>query len=311
VQSFLSDFLRNKSAPQQLEYFREHFNVDLKAHFPKMAEFEEIVLRRHTIVHAGGVVTPEYLRRVRSLANLPFQPGKEGTVVALEKEYIESAWSIVYALGTILLHLIGRQCARDRKNKEEEEQADLFVIMYPFRALQEKIYGAPEIILNYATKLRLATNTHDLMVTINLAQTMKWQHREEDMKMILAPIDWKATSNRFRACAAALRDPDEFGELLSAAVRDNELSLENLYEWPVFSEIRNHTKFPEWVQKAFGGSGSPPHQSFVPSLINFNHKAALKDIFDQLSPRAGFRIEAVEGPDSSDSHGRGNGKSAD
>jgi hypothetical protein len=311
VQSFLSEFLRTKTAPQQLDYFREHFNADVKAHFPKLAEFEEIVLRRHTIVHAGGVVTPEYLRRVRSLGNLPFKAGEEGAVIELTTEYIQSAWCIVYALGTILLHQIGRQSARDRKKKEEEEQADLFVVMYPFKALQEKIYEAADVILNYATKLRLATNTHDLMVKINLAQTLKWQHREEDMRNLLDPIDWKATSNRFRACAAALRNPDEFGELLSAAVRDKELSLEELYEWPVFSEVRTHSKFPEWVQAAFGGSTSPAHQTFVPSPINVNHKAVLADLLAGISRRGGLVFQSISDADSGSAPVQNNGKPED
>ena len=291
IQSFLSEFLRTKTATQQLDYFREHFGCDLKANFPKMAEFEELVLRRHTIVHAGGVITPEYLRRVRSLGKLPFQPGQEGAIVELDKTYIESAWSTVYALGSILLHLIAKQCARDRKIKDEENQADNFVIMYPFKVIQEKVYDAAETILRYAMPLHLAKSTNNLIVTINLAQTLKWQDRDEEARALLEPIDWQATSNLFRACAAALRDPNQFGDLLTAAVRDKEIRLEDLYEWPVFTEIRKDSRFPDWIKQAFGGSDSPTTQRFAPSLLDFKRETTLTDLINLLDPKSGFKLE--------------------
>jgi hypothetical protein len=294
VQTVLSDFLRTKSAPQQLEYFREHFNADVKNHFPKMAEFEELILRRHTLVHAGGLITPEYLRRVRALKNLPYQPGTEGSIVELDRPYIESAWSIVYSLGTILLHLVAQQCARNRKRPDEEDQADFFVLHYPFKAIQERLYAAAEMILNYAKPLRLAKTTNDLMVKINLAQTLKWQQREDEAKALLQTVDWKATSNLFRTCVAALRDPDEFGDLLTAAVRDKDLSRESLYEWPVFTEVRKDSRFPEWVQQAFGGPDSPANERFPPSLLNFEHEAKLKEIMNYFKSRADAQLESRE-----------------
>ena len=292
LQTFLSDFIRNKNTPQQLEYFQQHFNADIKSQFPKMPQFEELILRRHTIVHAGGIITPQYLRRVRSIKHLPFEPGPEGTLVELDKPYIESGWSIVSSLGTILLHLIARNSARARKAPEEENEADHFVIQYPFKAIQERIYPAAEMILNYAKPLHLAKTTNELMVKINLAQTLMWQDREEDALDLLQSVDWQSTSNVFRTCVAALRNPDAFADLLAAAVRDKELTLENLYEWPVFTNIRTDPRFPEWLQRAFDSSDSPIRERFPPALLTFEHEAKLKEIFDYLNSRGNLRIES-------------------
>ena len=285
IQNVLTDFIRSKSSSDQLEYFRKEFNADVRSHFPRLDEFSELVLRRHSIVHAGGLVTPEYLRYARSLKALPFDLPTEGTFFKLDQSYVESAWSVVYALGVILFHLLNRQYAKHNNAVEDEESGDTFMNHSAFRAIQQTIFPAAELILNYGSRLRLAKTTTDLMVIINLAQTLKWQGREDEARAVLEKTDWAATNNLFRLSVAALRDPENFPDLLIAAAREKSISLEDIYEWPVFNEIRRDERFSDWVQDAFGCPGSVSNEVFSPALLNFDHEASLTKFLETLTGR--------------------------
>ena len=66
------------------------------------------------------------------------------------------------------------------------------------------------------------------------------------VQKVLGTRDWEAVSDRFRLCVAVLKDenPEEY---LTRAVKSGDVSLSDLYEWPVFSEFRERKEFSTLV----------------------------------------------------------------
>lgn len=62
--------------------------VDLSSSFPDLPKFKEFILRRHAIVHAGGNVTSEYLRRARSINGIDVRNLKKGQRLPVDSQYV-------------------------------------------------------------------------------------------------------------------------------------------------------------------------------------------------------------------------------
>ena len=259
VEAQVTTLIRNSNSSEQLKWLSERLNVDVRSQFPGINAFSGLELRRHAIVHAGGIATSEYLRRLRAFGGSESAP--EGTPLALTSTYIEGAWDVVYALGVVTVHLASVARARRLHDAEQEESADGRLNQAAFWAIEQRRYEAAERILEYAHKRRLSKATQQLMTIVNLAQTYKWQGRETDCRDLLREPDWEAANDQFRLCAAVLRDEDA-EEHLTRAVKSGDISLAHLYEWPVFSKFRESDEFPAVVERVFGPDVRPPLERF-------------------------------------------------
>ncbi len=106
VEQLVTSFIRDNSAKEQLKYLHENLAADVPSHFPQLQEFYELVLRRHAIVHAGGVATPEYIRQRQRLRGMQEPHPAANRLLELLPSYIRNSWDTVYALGAITSHLV-------------------------------------------------------------------------------------------------------------------------------------------------------------------------------------------------------------
>ena len=302
VEAQVTTLIRNSSSLEKLKWLRERLNVDVRSQFPDINAFSGLELRRHAIVHAGGIATSEYLRRLRALGES--ESASEGTPLALSSAYLERAWDVVYALGVVTIHLASVARARRLHDAEQEEIADGQLNNSAFWAIEQRHYGAAERILEYAHKRRLSKTTQQLMTIVNLAQTYKWQGREKDCRDLLRENDWEAANDQFRLCAAVLRDEDA-EEHLTRAVKSADITLANLYEWPVFSKFRELDEFPAVVERVFGSDVRPPLERFPAALLNFSHEDTIRKLFEHLEGLKGVateRDDQVDGDDDETVH---------
>jgi len=142
VEEEVTEFLKSKTALEQIQYFKREFGADFQSQFPAVGELCEIVLRRHAVVHAGGIASSEYCRRVAKFKNLPEKPAEQGSRLSLDAKYIKRAWSVIYSAGVVLTHLVARSHARSKKCKKDEEESDSFLINAGFNAIKSKQYEA-------------------------------------------------------------------------------------------------------------------------------------------------------------------------
>ena len=102
----IEDFLKRKSTEEQLKYLDDTLGVDIASHFPSLPEFKEFLLRRHAIVHAGGIATSEYVRRVKKIPNYNGELISEGEFLPLSHSYVTKGWNNAYSMGIILLEAV-------------------------------------------------------------------------------------------------------------------------------------------------------------------------------------------------------------
>lgn len=291
----IENFLKRKSTEDQLKYLKKELKADIACHFKPLSVFKEVMLRRHAIVHAGGIATAEYLRRAKKIKACDVSGIEEGTKLPLNAKYVIDAWNVTYSMGVILLHLVAKECARSKKSKEDEDQADCFLINSSFNCIQNKQYDASEFILRYAHKLRLAKDTSNLMVVINLAQTLRWKGKVDECEKLLNKHDWNAYSALFQLCVAALQDDAEkFETLLPDIAAQKTISITELCEWPVFRLMRARPNFEILVEKAFGESTDSVTDLFKPKLINISPAKRLTALIEYL----GKDQTILEQPDS-------------
>lgn len=252
IDDVITEFLKNKSAKEQLKYFKDEFGISIKSLFPKTNLFEELVLRRHCIVHTGGIATSEYIQRAKGINGVSTEGIEVGQKIPLKSEYVANAWRIVYALGIILFHQVGQNYARSTKNKEKEKSIDFYLIESAYNAIENKAYKAAQYILEYANKIKLSGDSAKYYVILNLAQAYLWQGKKDKCNELLDKHDWSCLSGKFQLSVAALRNQEEkFRELLTLVVKQQDIKVQELLEWPIFKLMRKKDGYKDWIEEEF------------------------------------------------------------
>lgn len=279
----IENFLKRKGTDEQLKYIKDELKADIASHFKHLSEFKEIILRRHAIVHAGGLASAEYIRRAKRIKGIDISNIDEGEHMPLHAKYVINAWNVICSMGVILLHLVAKECARSKRSKTEEDQADRFLINSAFNCIQNNQLDAAESILKYAHKLKLTKDPSDLMVTINLAQTLRWKGDIKGCEKLLDSKDWSAYSSLFQLCVAALRDDENnFKTLLFEIASQKAISITELCEWPVFRLMRSKEDFHECVKEAFGEEIKSVTDLFKPKVVHIKPDKTLGALIDFL-----------------------------
>jgi hypothetical protein len=279
VEEEVADFLKSKTTVEQLKYFKDEFGADFRSQFPDVGKLCEIVLRRHAVVHAGGMASSEYCRRVASLKNLSDKPAEKGKPLPIPSGYIKRAWSVIYSAGVVLTHSVAKSHARRKKCKKDEEDSDSFLINAAFNVIKTGQYEAAKTILCYAHGLRLASSGSNLMVIVNLAQAHKWSGDDAACRTLLDGQDWASSSANFRLCVAALReDEDAFAQELEIVAKEETVGLPELFEWPVFQRVRKREDFLDVIRTAYGEDVKLPTDSKQPKLLDFEPTVTISEL---------------------------------
>lgn len=300
IETQVTDFIRSKDTSEQFRYFRENVKVDVSASFPDIRLYRELVLRRHAIVHAGGVATPAYLKKLKSIGGVALP--SEGAELDLTAEYVKVAWEVVYALGIVTFHLLAQTLARREQDEDAEDRADNWLNTAAVWAITERRYAAARRILSYAHSRKLAKDSCQLMVLVNLAQTYKWQGDDQKCRQLLKERDWDATNSAFRLCVAVLREED-VEALMVQAVKDGQLSLDSIYEWPIFQAVRRKDEFSESLKNVFGTAADRQAEPFPATMLDITGDMRLEKILKYLNDAArkpSSRVERRDQPPNAD-----------
>lgn len=277
----VEEFLKNKDTDQQLHYLKEELKADLSSHFCKLPELKEAILRRHALVHAGGIVTGEYIRRVNKIKKLDIELPSEGKILPLKASYVRNAWHNFYSSGVILLHIISKNYSRSIKSKDDENRADSFLLNAAFSNIENQQYDSAKLILEYAIKHRLVNESSNLIAKVNLAQTLKWQGNESGCNDILGQHDWSACNNVFQLCVSSLReDLEKFKSLLKVTAQQKDLSISEIYEWPVFKKLIEHPDFDAWVEDAYSCKKPEKLSHLSPKILDFSPEKRLEGLLE-------------------------------
>jgi len=126
------------------------------------------------------------------------------------------------------------------------------LIQSAYTAIENKAYQAAQYILEYANKIKLSGDQAKYYVILNLAQSYLWQGQKDKCYELLEKHDWSCLSAKLQLSVAALRNEEEkFRNLLTLVVKQNDIKIQELLEWPIFKLMRNKDGYKDWIEEEF------------------------------------------------------------
>ncbi|MCC6676879.1 MAG: hypothetical protein IT436_07030 [Phycisphaerales bacterium] len=227
--------------------------VDLHKAIPCLGNVAEMLLRRHAIVHAGGVASPEYIRRISDVENLNTRSVKTGDMLSCSEEYLNDVWNQTTFVCVALTELSIKQIYKKEHNKIAE--AESLLNQAGFDCLLRKEWQAALLIFKYTIDYPRVDDELNGMARINYAIALRHTSQDEEANKIVAAAKWKAASPLLRLGASAVRaDFDAFERDLRVchAEGDSVIGVDDLHRWPVFEWVRGDPRFSTLVESLYG-----------------------------------------------------------
>lgn len=277
IDSEIKSFLGENTTQEQIKFFDDNFKTNFKSFFHKFDQLIFIIYVRHLIVHYGGIVTKEFETKIGKLKNIKHSLiVTRGEKIELTPEFIKNSWETIYLAGVLLVHRIAKN-----QTPHQIEILDNFLNNSAFANIQKEQFTSAVSILEYADSIHIAKTRIFWSVKINLAQTYKWQGENEKFQKVIDDIDIDAANSRFQLCVAALtEDSETFVFKLNEVSINNLVTVSELYEWPVFSKMRENPEFNKWVEDAYGCKLSKLQALLQPKLLDLSPKSTINMISD-------------------------------
>lgn len=235
--------LRN-SLEDWVKFFRNNFKLDFRTIVNEWDHFNEIFQRRNTLVHNGGRMSNQYIKKVSKsyLANNHITV-KEGIQLFVNEEYLNSAIDLFLTTGINLIATIwGKLCPDENKNRNELLQKVVYRLM-----LNEEWKIAAEIGLF----LDKHCNNDNLTTKFNYWLAMKNLNKLDEVYEEMNQYWSSGFDPIYELCYySILDDKEQFYKCLPKAVTHG-LTQRNILEWPMFEEVRKDDQFITKVSSIF------------------------------------------------------------
>lgn len=218
---------------------------DLKLGLGYITDFEdeliEIYQRRNLLVHNGGVVNSIYLSNVSKKYSEQVSSDDELTV---DENYLENAISKIHVIFSLIACELWKKSA-----PKDAERGDFLVDMSYFylKRSEWEIAHLPNIFLKNDAKLPTIPKT---LAELNCWLCLK---RLEDPKNLISDIkdvDYSDKSTVLKLGLHALReDEDEFFRYLPKAIDNDDLKIEDLFDFPILKEMRDTKRFEKFISE--------------------------------------------------------------
>lgn len=255
IERQVDTFLR-ANLDEWADWFQKKLKCDLRAVAGNWSIVHEAYHRRHVVVHAAGVASPQYIASTRD-DSVDIVKGDQLTV---DREYLECALDEYTALGVLVAALAASHL------KESDRPLILsrlhrldysLMLRGRWRAVQA-ISAAGE---------RWDEGRGKLVFQCNRWLAAKRQQGTDAIRDEVARWDASVLSSEFRLVQAVLLDEVARGlDLLPLALAGGDITREDVYEWPVLEELRAEPRFLDVmsatqdasIANASTGDGPPP-----------------------------------------------------
>lgn len=278
---------------QQLNHLKDKLRVDLK-HLcsSEVPIFEDVVLRRHAIVHGTSFSDHKYGDERRKIKGLADRDRAE-SAQSVSHEYLQIAWQSSFALGVIAGHATLHKIADHTKTTDQElrterqDTADDMLVNASFACIKEGAYQPALQILEYYLSGHHSNRGSDyeiqLRAKINKAQALKRSGNKDQCERELTLLSPQSHSMFYRLCISSLQeDYDLFYKLLPDVASTGEVTLARLCDWPVFKEMRQRDDFRIRAAKVYGVEPTDIPTTGRPALVLAPSSGMVADAFSKL-----------------------------
>jgi hypothetical protein len=199
------------------------------------AHLNEVFLRRHAVVHSGGVVNRLYLERVDLQGEERPELGQDLPVSA---SYMQSALDELEVLGHGLIGL-----ARSKWTPSNPEKASDYLNGKIFDLLQAQRWKLARKLAVVGESLG-QPDSDRWMITVNGWLAAKRLEEFEVCSDQVVNWDVSALANQFKLARACLLDEiDEAFDLLATILAEPERKPGHIWGWPLLDDLRPDSRF--------------------------------------------------------------------
>lgn len=224
-----------------LKFARESLKLSMGYLKEDLALLEETFQRRNLIVHNGGIVNSIYLSRTPAEV-------RHGVAVGDDLSPSRAYLSMSIDRWETTCVLIGAELWKQLAPTDEERATHLGIVAYEH--LVKARWNVAEAISKFMILDKGVSETARLNAQLNLWQCRKRRGAWESVKDEVLSCDFSTKSGRYQLPLLALQDKaDEFFERLPRALKAEELSKEELRDWPIFTDMRGDPRFAKFSAK--------------------------------------------------------------
>jgi hypothetical protein len=239
-----------KSHSEQFDWLEERFSIELRKDLPIWPTFIEVTERRNLFVHAGGVVSNQYIKICRQHGYNLDASVAIGTELGVTGAYFRTAYEAIYEIGVKLAHVLWR-----KMKPSDIEEADRHLSNRCYDLLKESKNELAKVLLDFATTTLKRHSDVEARLTfvVNRAQAYKWTGDEEETIKIISAEDWSATSYKFKLAKAVLTNDFSGATTIMKRIGANAFPSKSDYrDWPLFKEFRKSEEFQKTFEEVFG-----------------------------------------------------------
>lgn len=233
VDRAIEDVLRG-SLTEWMDYFVRRFKIG-----PVVAaqsfEAKEAIQRRHCIVHNAGMVSSQYLDRLKE-HKVKAQVGDD---LEVTPEYLREAADTLYLVAYSLCWSLGFKLISENEAKEMMTGT---LANRTYYLLQERRFGLVRSI-GRSAPLDKIDELSSFVIRVNYWLAHKLDGKFDKVRSEVQSLDVKARSRQFNLAKHALLDEDaEAYRLAQSMIRDGDLRPEFLFTWPLLSGVRDYAR---------------------------------------------------------------------
>ena len=285
-----------KNTREQLSSLATYFGIDVLGQLKEVKSLEEIVYRRHMLVHCDGIANDVYRKQV---SRLGFEEPKVGADISPSFDYLFMSWDEIFSTGVILAHLIATRTLKSGGRDAEKlygERADGALLSRSYMALEKRRFRAVQRIGEYARPRSMHDEWAQKALYVNLALAYKELKKEKDYKSIMDALDERSCPSDFAAPIACLHgDFDKAFQIVKRGCKQRDYSkakesVRQLIKWPVYAELRKTSKCAAFLESVDIKLLVAACEN-LDSKIDFGNKmpdpkGALKDLYTLCQGRA-------------------------
>jgi hypothetical protein len=226
------------------KFFVDAMKIDLATLAVNWPALQEVFQRRHVIVHNGGRASRRYIAQMKSLD--PGESITEGAVLDCSQEYLEYAIDQLLVAGVLLISAVIVKFSSN-------SIVTAYLNPLAYSLLREGRWETVKRLCQYGMEMSVDQDSI-LIFKVNMALAIKAMDGLDGIADEISSWDVSALSDRFKLAKACLMgDLDEAFRLLTLLTDRDELSTEDLVEWPLLSEVRNDRRFTAIISPRLAG----------------------------------------------------------